>query len=58
MKNQEDKIWDYITENMIATEDECRLVTNINGYNTEALNSIIYARTGYHGVEQIEECEN
>ena len=51
------KIWDYIIENGIATEEELQLVTCINGYNEEALNDVIYARTAYHSVEQIEECE-
>ena len=51
------QIWDYIQETGIATEEELQLVTNINGYNEESLNSIIYARTGYRSVEQIEDCE-
>ena len=36
----------------IATEEELQLVTCINGYNKEALNDIVYARTGYHTIEQ------
>ena len=52
-----DKIWDYIVESGIATADELKLVTCINGYNEDSLNSVIYARTGYHDMEQIEECE-
>ena len=48
------KIWDYILESGIATEAELKLVTNINGYNEEALNSIIYARTAYHDMEQLQ----
>ena len=32
------KIWDFIINNEIATEDELQLITNINGYNKEALN--------------------
>ena len=47
-----DKLWDFITVNEIATDDEIRLVTNINGYNEETLNDIIYARTGYRDYEQ------
>ena len=56
MKTSEE-IWDYIVEQGIAIEDECRLVTNINGYNEESLNDIIYAKVGYRSVEQMEECE-
>ena len=51
------QIWDYIIETGIATEEELRLITCINGWNGESLNSVIYTRTGYHSMEQIEECE-
>ena len=50
------KIWDYIILNEIATEEELKLITCINGYNEETLNSVIYARTAYHSMEQLEEC--
>ena len=55
--NELNKIWDYIIENGIATDEELKLVTCINGYNAETLNNVIYARTAYHSVEQLEECE-
>ena len=51
------EVWDFIMEQGIATEEELKLVTYINGYNVEALNSIIYARTAYHDMEQLQECE-
>jgi len=51
------QIWDYIIENGIATEEELKLVTCINGFNGEALNGVIYARTGYHSADQLIECE-
>ena len=54
----EEKIRDYIINTGIATDKELKLVTHINGYNEETLNAVIYARTGYHSMEQIEECEN
>ena len=52
-----EKIWDYLIETGIATEEELKLVTCIIGYNEESLNSIIYARTGYRNMDQIIECE-
>jgi len=52
-----DKIWDWILEMSIATKEELQLITNINGYNAEALNNVIYARTAYHDMEQYIECE-
>jgi hypothetical protein len=50
-------IWDYIVEMSIATEDELRLVTSINGTNEDSLNSVLYSRTGYRSMEQIIEME-
>ena len=47
-----DEFFDFLVEYEIATEDEIRLVTDINGYNEETLNDILYARTGNRNVEQ------
>ena len=48
-------LYDKIIEYGIATEAEINLVTDINGWNEEAMNDIIYARTGYRDIEQYEE---
>ena len=48
-----EQMWDYILENGIATNEELRLVIQINGYNKTSLNDIIYARTGYEDIEQL-----
>lgn len=53
MDKQLDEVWDLIITYGIATDDEIRLVTNINGYNMEALNDIIYAKTGYRDIDQV-----
>ena len=55
MYNNLDHVWDRIIELDIATEEELSLVTAINGYNEEALNDIIYVRTGYRSIEQLME---
>ena len=39
----------------IATEAEVQLVTDINGWNQETMEDILYARTGYHCFEQIKD---
>jgi hypothetical protein len=57
MESVKERIWDYIIESEIATDEELKLVTCINGYNEETLNSVIYARTGYRSVEQLQEAE-
>ena len=45
-------IWDAIVEHGIATEEELELVTAINGYHDDALNDVIWVRTGYRNIEQ------
>ena len=46
-------IWNAIVEHGIATEEELELVTAINGYHDDALNDVIYVRTGYRNIEQL-----
>lgn len=48
-----DQVWQLLLEYDIATENELHLVTNINGYNMESLESIIYSRTGLNSVDQL-----
>lgn len=48
-------LYDKIVEYGIATEAEIDLVTDINGWNEETMNDIIYAKTGYRDIEQFEE---
>ena len=50
----ESEIYDYIIEMEIATEQELDLITNIN-WNKTALNDVLYSRTGYRNIEQMEE---
>ena len=52
-----EETWDFILEYGIANEEELQLVTNINGYNLETLNDIIYVRSGYEDMEQYIEME-
>lgn len=42
-----EETWDKIIELEIATESELQLVTSLNGYSIETLNSVVYARTAY-----------
>ena len=52
-ENEINKIWDYLVESEIATKEELDLITCINGYSVETLNDVIYARTGYHNIDQL-----
>ena len=47
------KIFDFIVEWNIATEEEIQLVTKINGWNEESLNDIIYVKTGYRDMDSV-----
>ena len=47
-----DEVWDYIIEHHIATENELRLVCNINGSSVDNLQEVIDVRTGYMDMEQ------
>jgi len=47
-----DEYWDNLISNYIATEDELKLVTSINGYTIETLDDVLYVRTGYRSWEQ------
>ena len=57
-ENEIEKIWDYLVESEIATEEEINLITCINGYSVETLNDVIYARTGYRSLDQLIDDEN
>ena len=50
-----DEVWDLLIEYGVATQEELELITCINGYNMDTMNSIIYARTGYQNIEQIQD---
>ena len=52
-----DDIYQILLDYEIATGNELELVTNINGYNIETLNDIIYCRTAYRDIEQLIEYE-
>lgn len=48
-----DEIWDLLINYNVATDNELRLVTAINGYNEEALLDVLYARAGLRSIEQL-----
>lgn len=56
MELTNDQIWNYLLETGIATNEELVLITSINGMNEDSLNDVLYARTGYRSVEQMEDC--
>ena len=57
MDKEMNELWNYITEYEIATENEICLITSINGTNLDTFESILYSRTGYRSLEQIQDYE-
>lgn len=53
--NDINTLWDYLVNNSVATQDELELITSINGYSIDTLNDVIYARTGYRNLEQLQD---
>lgn len=47
------ELWDKLVENDYFTEEELRLITNINGYTVDTLNDCIFARYGYRDYSQM-----
>ncbi len=52
-----DEAWDFLIDNEIASEETLKVVTNINGYNLETLEGVLYSETGYRSFEQYQEAE-
>jgi hypothetical protein len=48
------KIWDKLLELGIS-EDTLQIITNINGYNENTLNDVLYTKFGYRDIKQMEE---
>jgi len=52
-----DVIHDTLIEEGIATQEEICLVTSINGTNEDSYNAILYSRTGYRSLEQMQDID-
>lgn len=49
------EIWNRLINDGSATEDELVLVTSIMGYSTDSLEDVLFARTGYRSIEEMDE---
>lgn len=47
-----EQAWDALLE-MGTSEETLQTVTDINGYNMEAMTDILYARYGYRSFDQL-----
>lgn len=50
-----EEAWDYLIETGLATEQTLQVVTSINGYSLDTLESVLYATSGYRNFNQTEE---
>lgn len=58
MTKEEMYLYDYMVETEIATAKELNLARNlVDGSWLEVLNSVLYVRTGYRSLEQLQETE-
>jgi hypothetical protein len=56
MKHYETEVihaWDKLVDMGFFTDQELELITSINGYNIDTLNDALYARYGYHSLDQM-----
>lgn len=47
-------LWWWLIDTRIATLEELKLITDINGLTIETLNDVLFYRTGYRDREQME----
>jgi len=50
--------WDILLDGEFATAEELILITKINGYSMETLESVLYARTALRDFDQLEDERN
>lgn len=55
MNEKMEMLWDTMVKLGIATTEELGLATALCGVNIQTLESVLYIRTGYRSLEQMEE---
>lgn len=53
-----DKIYNYMIDYELVSEETLDIITSINGYDEETLNDVLYCVSGYHDIEQYLEYED
>lgn len=48
-----EKMFKYLIDLGVATEEEVSLTTSVAGWNPETMNSILYYKTGYNDLGQL-----
>ena len=47
-----EQYYNYLIDTNIVSEETLNIITNINGYNEDTLDSVLYCQTGYRDLEQ------
>lgn len=54
-----DLYYDYLIDSNIVSDDTLNIITDINGYNEQTLNDVLYCATGYRGIKSyLYYCDN
>ena len=53
-----EEMWDYLIETGLVTEQTLQVVTSINGYSKDTLESVLYAVAGYRSFDQLDDEDN
>lgn len=51
------EMYDFLVEQMIATEEFISGAICVNGFNRETMEAVLFYNTGYHNFNQFIECE-
>jgi hypothetical protein len=51
-KTMKEQIWDTIIEHGLASDETLTLITKLNGWSLDTMESVLYALTGYHDLDQ------
>lgn len=46
-----EKYYDYLIDSSIASEETVNIITDINGYNEQTLDNVLYCVTGYRDIK-------
>lgn len=49
-----DRIWDFLVDNAICTDEEIGLAVALCGKNVQTMERVLFIRTGYRSLDQIE----
>ena len=50
-----EQIWDTLIEHGLASDETLTLITKLNGWSVDTMESVLYALTGYHDLDQYTE---